>query len=177
MPIKFNCSACSVSIKAPPSHVGQTLPCPKCGLPVQVPAATPSAPVASSAPPMAPSLNPPMVDLGLPSVTTQPPAAVPPAITGAPTGLPSGLPAAAPVEVAITPNAFAAPQTKSERYSPSDRQPVKIVDIQLPFKSVFKFCVQVFAVNLLLVFIVWMALFLFMLLLGALFGVGASLSL
>jgi DNA-directed RNA polymerase subunit RPC12/RpoP len=39
MPIKFQCAHCGAPIKAPDTHAGETLPCPKCGEPVLVMAA------------------------------------------------------------------------------------------------------------------------------------------
>lgn len=77
MPIKFQCGHCGASIKAPDTHAGQTLPCPKCGQPVVVMADVAAPPLPSVQPVVPPVASAPP---SVPPVTSAPPAAVPPSV-------------------------------------------------------------------------------------------------
>src|SRR5690606_4741108 len=77
MPIKFHCGHCGAPIKAPDTHAGQTLPCPKCGSPVLVMADV-VAPPAPNVQPMVPPVA--SAQPSIPPVTSAPPAVAPPSV-------------------------------------------------------------------------------------------------
>ena len=152
MPIKFQCAACAAPIKAPETHAGETLPCPKCGQPVQVPIVASPAPAAAAppAPPVVPTAV--AVEEGMPQIVVQ-----------------DGSPAATEFPE-IDDNAFAAPQTRSERFTSGDLQPVRIVDIRMSFKSVLRFAFQFFLANMIFSAVLGFVIFIFSLLLAAIIG-------
>ncbi|MGI9457816.1 MAG: hypothetical protein ACR2NU_14720 [Aeoliella sp.] len=148
MPIKFQCAACAAPIKAPTTHAGQTLPCPKCSQPVQVPAVAAAPP----APPVVPIAAAVETVGELPQIVVQD---APPVADDLPE---------------FDDNAFAAPQTRSERFTSNELQPVRIVDIRMPFKSVLRFAFQFFLAIMIFSAILWLVALIFMLLLGAIIG-------
>lgn len=166
MPIKFHCSHCQAPIKAPDTHAGQTLPCPKCGQPVLVApeAPAPPAPAAPAPPPSPPSPPEPVlpsapepVELDVPQIVTHdkrpagsvPPVATPPPVTG-----------------------FEPPQTPTGgAVRDVNLTDVRVVDLKIPFGSVFKFAVQFFLCNMLLGFVLWLVMMIFVALLAGL-GLG-----
>lgn len=157
MPIKFQCAACAAPIKAPDTHAGHNLPCPKCGQPVQVPlAATPPA-AATSAPPVMPAVMPAVMDVEdqgeLPQIIVQ-----------------DAPPIAAEVPE-FDDSAISAPPMMSQRTTSDGLQSVRVVDLDLPFKSVFKFAFQFFISNLVFGAVIGLVGFLIILLLGTALGV------
>ena len=162
MSIKFHCPHCQASIKAPTNFLGKTLPCPKCGQPVVVaedsapevppPLASEPEPVVDEVPQIVPhqpskrSANtPPPIDSTSAEASATPTAAVPP---------PIAVPPIAEAAVPATNGASAVAlesATPASGHSPSgELENVRIVDIQLPFMTVFRFAVQFFLANLLL---------------------------
>lgn len=148
MPIKFNCPSCSAAIKAPDTHAGQTLPCPKCGQPVVVAAApAPTAVTSSPTPPTLPQVEEPEPIDEVPEIITR---------DSRTTSAPPPVSSVAPAPTGAPPtDAFAAPQTRSERPLDVNLQDVRIVDLKLPFGSVFKFSVQLVLSNFLLIGVVY----------------------
>lgn len=153
MPIKFHCPHCSAAIKAPETHAGQTLPCPKCSQPVVV--ADEGTPPAT--PPAFPNIPEPEPIEEIPEIVTRDSRSytAPPPLAPSP---PGG-------------NAFEAPQTPQGQVVDQTFQNIRIVDLNLPWKSVFKFAVQFFVCNMLLGFVLWV---LMMLALAVLAAIGMS---
>lgn len=172
MPIKFNCPACAAAIKAPETHAGQTLPCPKCSHAVTVPQAgaenappgeVPPADADAKAgggelppdlPPQFPPVDSSPVETELPEIVTGadvPPPAPTPAVTAPTTPEPTATVSTPPLSLpAHAANAFAAPQTVARSTSVGDLTDVRIVDIEIPFWSLFKFTFRLFVCSTIL---------------------------
>lgn len=168
MPIKFQCTQCQSSIKAPDTHAGKKLPCPKCGQALSVPttkstqASTPAT-SSSTAPQEQPPTDPALPDVAAPEPQED---AIPEIVVRQPRQ--SSAPPPAPLaEASAAPNAFAPPQTRSERVADADLSHIRIVDLRLPFSSVFRFAVQFFLCNLLLGLVLGIVMFILSLLLAA----------
>jgi len=174
MPIKFNCPACAAAIKAPETHAGETLPCPKCEHAVTVPAAelpdAPQAEVGIDVPPDIPPQFPPTdaspVELELPEI-----------VTGADTPPPAPTSAAAtpplPLPVNAT-NAFVAPQTDTRPAIRTDLTDIRIVDFDIPFWSIFKFTLKFLVSASILTVAFYAIAFVILLVFAAVFGIGVS---
>lgn len=162
MPIKFNCNACSAAIKAPETHAGQTLPCPKCGTAVTVPTVAQGASAtAVDVPPAFPEPSDPEAPAELPEIVTNRVDVPPPA------------PVVQYPSSEEAPNAYSAPQTVARPTQSLDLSDIRIVDIDVPFWSVFKFAFRFFAANLLLVAVLYGVMFLLGMLIFTLIGVGS----
>ncbi|QDU56390.1 hypothetical protein [Aeoliella mucimassa] len=175
MPIKFHCPHCRASIKAPETHLGATLPCPRCGQPVVVAAES-----AEEPPPVVkPSTQEPSVE-EVPQIVTKPPKgkpASPPPAPPAPASAPPVAAAAPPVAAApptvdppeepVETNAFEPPQAVVTNVRDVKLENVRIVDVRLSFGTVFRFAVQFFLANLLLSMALGGVMFLLSLLLTA----------
>ncbi len=59
---------------------------------------------------------------------------------------------------------------RSDRTLDANFQDIRIVDLNLPFRSVMKFAVQFFLCNMLLIGIVWGVMFVLLLIFAAIFG-------
>lgn len=162
MPIKFQCSHCNSSIKAPETHAGKNLPCPKCGQTLSVPMAKP-APASVATEQTGPAAEPDLPQVSAPEPEAD---AIPEIIVRQP-GQAKTPPPVSKGEVPTAPNAFAPPQTRSTPAANVDRSNVRIVDLRLPFSSVFRFAVQFFLCNLLLSLILGLVFFIISLLLAA----------
>ncbi|WP_425395049.1 hypothetical protein [Aeoliella sp.] len=159
MPIKFHCSHCQAPIKAPDTHAGHTLPCPKCGEPVLVAPEAPAPPTPPAPPEPAP------LEPVLPTPPEPSEESVPEIVTHDPRQPTSAPPVATPPPEITS---FEPPPTPTggvvRDVSLTD---VRVVDLKLPFGSVFKFAVQFFLCNLLLSLVVGLAVMLLAALLGA----------
>jgi DNA-directed RNA polymerase subunit RPC12/RpoP len=187
MPFKFQCAHCGAPIKAPDTHAGQTLPCPKCGQPVLVmadPVPPPLPTVQPSVPPVA-SVQPAVAP---PSVAVPPPAAVFVAaeedddavipeivIRDAPTSatVPPALDFVGAAPPASEP--YASPRTRRSRVSDVELQNVRVVDVRLSWGSMFWIVFQFYVCVLALSMVVGLAFLIFSMLL-ALVGVMATVS-
>lgn len=158
MPIKFHCPSCHAAVKAPETYAGQTLPCPKCGQPVEVPDASEPTPADLPVPPAFPASDDREEEAidELPDIVIEQRGA--PETTVPPLASDSGE------------NPFSAPQAKRHRVMAHDLQPIKIVDLDLPFKTVFKLAFQFFVSMMLLTIAMYAIFFILALLFGAIFG-------
>ena len=168
--IRFNCERCGVGVKAPTDRAGATLPCPKCGTALQVPnrqiPTTDSASPPDEATQFANIAAAAKANPAQPPVPPAPEASAPPAqpIIAPPI---SGAAPAAQSSVSDANAPYSPPQTEAtvstERVSNSG---VRIVDIQVPFSSVFKFAFQLWISMFLIGAVVWMIIMAITLLLG-----------
>lgn len=188
MPIKFNCPACAAAIKAPETHAGQTLPCPKCGHAVTVPQApaenTPPAEVppadadanagAGELPPDLPPQFPPVdsspIETELPEIVTGADVPPPAPTSTAATATVSTPPLTMPADAA---SAFAAPQTVARPTSVGDLTDVRIVDLEIPFWSLFKFTFKLFVCSTILGVALYAVMFAVLFAIAAVLGVGS----
>lgn len=152
--IRFNCQRCGVGVKAPVDRAGATLPCPKCGTALQVPhqQVPPPTDEATQFANIAAAASPP---------ATSPPPAQP--IIAPPLAGDASQPVAPDTSSPYTPPK-AKTTVSTERVSNSG---VRIVDIQVPFSSVFKFAFQLWISMFLIGVVVWVIIMAITLLLGA----------
>lgn len=191
MTIRFHCSDCGVSIKAPPNRSGAQLPCPKCGAQLTVPSAAPSgsdkddeaaqfanlvaAMEATPSPtPAPPSDNPKDAAAAVPTAAPRPRTPAP-----RPDEPVAALPAqpAAPrpdsSDGSVDESSRIPPPAPSVTYEPAGKGQVRIVDIKLPFASVLRLGIQFWLVGLLGAFVFWALLFILAVVASA---IGVSLS-
>lgn len=171
MPIKFQCVHCGAPIKAPDTHAGETLPCPKCGEPVLV-ASAPLPPPPPSGPPQVsvpPTFAPPP-SIGVFVGNDDDDEVVPRIVTG-------DTSSSAPPELAFVGTAppssapYVSPRGRGSQVGDVELQNVRVVDVRLSWGTVFWTAFQ-FYVCLLALSMVAGLVFLIFSMLAALLGIG-----
>jgi hypothetical protein len=136
MTIRFECSQCGVAIKAPNHRGGAKLPCPKCGTQLVVPAAAPTTDEAAQFASLMAELESDKDEAPLP----------PPAVATEPVA----------TSIDVESDATTTPPASSPvTHESAGKQQVRIVDIKLPFASVFRLALQFWAVGLVLSLVLW----------------------
>lgn len=141
-------------MKAPLQREGAQLPCPKCGTLLTVPASETSDPPKDDAAQFASLVS------SLDSNAATPSDAAPPPMAARP----------AEAEAKPRPQPVAAP---SVAYETVNKGQVRIVDIKLPFASVFRLALQFWAVGFLVALVVWLVVAIVAIVLSAI-GIGLS---